>query len=891
MADLTGKTLGNYEIIKMLGKGGMAVVYLARQVNMKREVAVKVIESDLAQSAEFVRRFEREVDTIASFSNAHILKVFDYGKDEGLVYLVMELLRGGSLADKIRAGAMPLSTVRKLLNQIASALDYAHRRGIVHRDLKPQNVMLDEDGNAFLTDFGIAKVMSGGTTITMATSAGTILGTPAYMAPEQWKSQPVDARTDIYALGIMLYEMLTGSLPFNSDTAYGLMHKHVNEAPPIRTMERRFASGIERVLLKALEKNPDDRYSSSMQLVREFEAAIQRHGLGESPYADAATQSGDGEIELIELEPINFDDTFAKRPVDSDLSRPISSPMSDTHLKTGTLSLKPEAAAPPPATPAATPAPQSRSSVPLIIGLLVLLGLGGIGAVLLTRGGSTPTPTTPPTAVVLAATDTATSTPTIMPSDTTTPTITPTATNTDEPGVQTQVALTLTERATQTLIVQASFTKTATPNRQQTAAAQIAQLDTATSNAATANAIASYTKTPTSTATATNTATATYTATATFTNTATATATFTATLTLTPVPCVISTTKANNVSFHIGPSRNRTPLGFLTASASYTASRQSLDERGNLWVEITFDNRPGWVMLSDVTSSGDCANLPSFEATATPTPTFTVTRTLTPSITPPPGAVCLITTTQENVRAHLGPSRQRTPIGFLAPNTPYAPLSRATDSDGNKWVEITLTLGTRNQQLWVMLSDVTVQGDCDQLPSAGASTQGNTGATSRATFASTPTIQPSVAPSSTPSLTSTVTNTATVAASATRTSTSTATTAASMTQTPSPSATATVIATTGAALSTVSATQSGACTITTTAIDTRVHLGPSRLRNVMGNLKANTPYTVISRVVDADKKVWVEVKLNTKQGWVFLEDVAAQGNCDRVPTPTATVAK
>src|SRR5262249_26958116 len=160
MSNLIGLRLGQYEITARLGTGGMATVYRARQASMGRDVAIKVIRPDLAEAGDFVARFQREAHTVAGLSHAHILKVFDYGQHGDLVYLVMELLKGGSLTDLVRQGPLPLPTVARVLDQIADALDYAHERGIIHRDLKPQNVLLDERGSAHLTDFGIAKILS-----------------------------------------------------------------------------------------------------------------------------------------------------------------------------------------------------------------------------------------------------------------------------------------------------------------------------------------------------------------------------------------------------------------------------------------------------------------------------------------------------------------------------------------------------------------------------------------------------------------------------------------------------------------------------------------------------------------------------------------------------------
>jgi serine/threonine-protein kinase len=271
MSGLIGQHLGQYEITALLGRGGMATVYRARQASMGRDVAIKVIKPELSETPDFVERFAREARTVASLSHPHILKVFDYGQHGELVFLVMELLVGGSLADLILQGPLSLQATTRITDQIASALDYAHELGIIHRDLKPQNVLLDSRGNAHLTDFGIAKIMSA----TALTQSGVAMGTPSYMAPEQWQGLPLDGRADVYALGVMLFEMLTGQLPFSAETPFSLMHKHVSEPPPpIRALRADLPTSIEAVLIRALAKNREQRYASAGDLASDAKVAI-----------------------------------------------------------------------------------------------------------------------------------------------------------------------------------------------------------------------------------------------------------------------------------------------------------------------------------------------------------------------------------------------------------------------------------------------------------------------------------------------------------------------------------------------------------------------------------------------------------------------------------------
>lgn len=272
MSDLSGKTLGPYTLEKPLGKGGMAAVYQAVQSSVGRKVAIKVMARDIASDPGFVERFEREAKIIAGLEHPHILPVIDYGSDNGIPYIVMRYIEGGSLDDKLRKGGMALRQVATYITQIGSALDYAHRHGVVHRDLKPNNVLLDKDDNCYLTDFGIARIEGSERKLT---ATGTVMGTPAYMSPEQAMGRAVDARSDIYTLGVMLYEFVCGKLPFSADTPAGLIFQHVYELPPPpHTIRSDLPAGVSEVIERALQKSPDMRYGSASEFAHAFEDAV-----------------------------------------------------------------------------------------------------------------------------------------------------------------------------------------------------------------------------------------------------------------------------------------------------------------------------------------------------------------------------------------------------------------------------------------------------------------------------------------------------------------------------------------------------------------------------------------------------------------------------------------
>ncbi len=272
MENLTGQQLGPYRIIEPLGEGGMAAVYKAFQPNVERYVALKVLPRHLAQSNEFVSRFKREASMLAQLQHPHILPVFDYGETNGLTYIAMPLLKSGTLSQRLQGEPLPSETVDKTITQLSSALDYAHSHGIIHRDIKPSNVLLDEQGNCLLTDFGIAKMVEGQDKLT---STGSIIGTPAYMSPEQGADKTLDHRSDIYSLGIILFEMLTGRVPFKAETPVAVVVKHIHSPLPLpRSLNPNLPEGVELVVLKALAKEPADRYNSAAALAISLSAAF-----------------------------------------------------------------------------------------------------------------------------------------------------------------------------------------------------------------------------------------------------------------------------------------------------------------------------------------------------------------------------------------------------------------------------------------------------------------------------------------------------------------------------------------------------------------------------------------------------------------------------------------
>jgi serine/threonine protein kinase len=274
---LEGMNLGKYQLREQLGHGGMASVYRAYHPQLDRFVAAKVLRGELVDDPEFLARFQREAKIVAALRHANIVQVYDADVQDDIYYMVMELLEGDTLKARlhdyhVREEQMPLGEVVRVMLDVLDGLAYAHGEGMIHRDLKPANIMLTRRGQAVITDFGIAQ-MVGATRYTMS---GALMGTLNYMAPEQGMQNQSDARSDLYSLGIVLYEMLTGKPPFDADTPLAILMKHVNEPLPMPpTTGVVIPEAFERILLKVLSKNPDDRYQTAVEMAQAIRTAAE----------------------------------------------------------------------------------------------------------------------------------------------------------------------------------------------------------------------------------------------------------------------------------------------------------------------------------------------------------------------------------------------------------------------------------------------------------------------------------------------------------------------------------------------------------------------------------------------------------------------------------------
>jgi eukaryotic-like serine/threonine-protein kinase len=454
---LVGQVLGGkYKIIKRLGRGGMAEVYLAHQENLDRQVAIKLMHAFLLSDEDFLNRFKREAKAMAALNHRHIVSVYDfdtYGQDS--YYLVMEYINGGTLKARLEQLAaagerMPLERVVKLTTQMAEALAYAHKRGMVHRDIKPGNIMLDEEtGKAILTDFGIVKMLGGQTVA--HTMTGALIGTPAYMSPEQALGKPGDARADIYSLGILLFQMTTGKLPFAADTPLAVVMKHVNDPTPLPVnINPDTPPGLQAVIIKAMAKQPEERYQSAAEMAAALRA-IDLLDLSTPAMLPPVAESDAVPIDATTVESIAGMETEI---VPAGTATQVVATPAETEAVTPTTTASP--------IPAAASSGRPLWFYGLIVLLLLLTG-GGMGAALGLFGGSGENGDDSQAALVAAETNTPTITITTTATETVVPQETP-----DVVG-SAVAAVRLTEEAqptgTPTLTPTQTPTYTPTPDR------------------------------------------------------------------------------------------------------------------------------------------------------------------------------------------------------------------------------------------------------------------------------------------------------------------------------------------------------------------------------------------------------------------------------------------
>jgi serine/threonine protein kinase len=443
--NLIGKTLGTCVLESLIGQGGMGAVYLAKQIRPSRYVAVKIllpmVTGDSQMNKEFLVRFRQEADVIARLDHINIMPIYEYGEQDGLAYLVMPRLPGGSLRDVLaQKGALSLQDAAAYINQAASALDYAHVHSVIHRDLKPGNFLLHQDGRLVLADFGIARIIqeSDSTVRANLTRTGMLLGTPEYMAPEMVLGEQIDARADIYALGIVLFQMVSGYVPFQGNTPFAVANKQLQEPIPLlHQINPAIPPAVDTVISKALAKRREDRYTSAGAMAQDLRTVIAApHSLTEDEIRNAPTVLSPQRLQTPAIAtPSN--DRLTPPPTNPPI--PVQTQFALPTIHTNNASSRRFAPDDPasPVTPYPAPqAPSRQQALLLIIGLLLVLILviGGILVGLQLNKGTTTTTTsnTPITQSTVApnfttTTHTATMS-ALQPTQGSTPTVQPTST-------------------------------------------------------------------------------------------------------------------------------------------------------------------------------------------------------------------------------------------------------------------------------------------------------------------------------------------------------------------------------------------------------------------------------------------------------------------------------
>lgn len=266
--------IGRYIVKSELGRGGMATVYRASDPSVDREVAIKVLPREMLHDPQFRSRFDREIKMVATLEHPSIVPIYDVGDEDGQPYFVMRYMNGGSLSDAIEKGKFSVQDTARIIDKISRGLAYSHRKGIVHRDLKPDNILFDDNGDPFISDFGVAKLTesSGGLT------GSGVIGTPAYMSPEQAQGSEIDGRSDVYGLGVIIYQMLSGQQPYSADTPMGVVVKHITEpVPEILHVQPSLPQDVDQVIKTAMAKDKNNRYATTIDLAKALNVAAFGH--------------------------------------------------------------------------------------------------------------------------------------------------------------------------------------------------------------------------------------------------------------------------------------------------------------------------------------------------------------------------------------------------------------------------------------------------------------------------------------------------------------------------------------------------------------------------------------------------------------------------------------
>lgn len=651
---MIGTRLGQYELIEEVGKGGMATVYRAYQPTVDRYVAVKVIHRSIASDAHNLERFQREARLVTRLEHPHLLPIYDYDGVNDPPYIVMRYLESGTLKDVLDRGKLPHEEIVYMLRQIAAALDYSHRRGIVHRDIKPSNIMIDQDGNAFLTDFGIARINEvAGQGLTQT---GYAVGTPGYMSPEQGMGlDTVDHRADIYSLGVMVYQMLVGQMPYSAETPLGIILKHMNDPiPRVSDLDKELPSDVDDVITQAIAKKPEERFQTAMDFANALATAL--HVSGTSTPSNLR-QAAQGTLEIIaakrEQRRDQIEATMNKlaasragqvQPTAAAPSRPVTPTISALQPDTPTL-MTPTGQR----TAASGQGAAQRSPWLLIGGGVAVVAIIAVVLAGLAGGGKTEPTTTPTLAPTTAVAQVASEIPaslTSSPAPTERPTNPPATDEALTPGG----AVTAANTDTPTAPPSATDTPSITPT--------VTKTDTPT---------ATYSATPTDTPTATHTATPTD----------------------TPTPATPVAQTLRGIPVRLGPDSDKYPV-----IAEIPRDRQlvisGISEDGEWYKVVLDDGSEGWVKLSaaSVIAAGNLGDVPvalapSDTPTNTATPTITHTPTDTPTDTPtstPTDTPTSTHTPTDTPTSTSTPSATPTPTSTSTPTATPTPTSTATDT-------------------------------------------------------------------------------------------------------------------------------------------------------------------------------------------------------------------